>query len=60
MSNPHPVKQRQSDVMSDRIKAKFAKYAKRKRQPGEATTRIVNTFAKNNLYRPPVWPAPIR
>lgn len=41
-----------SDALSPRLKAKFAAYVPRQRQPGEAMPYHINTFAgKKNQYK---------
>jgi len=60
MSNPNPVRRRQTDVMSDRMKAKFSLYVPRKRHPGEATSITSTVMNKTNVYKPVAWVAPVR
>ena len=41
-----------SDVLSPRMKAKFAPFVKRDRMDGEALPRIVTVMHPRNIYRP--------
>jgi len=56
MSNPHPVKQRKPDAMSDRMKAKFSTYVPRQRLPNEATGPLISVMSQPE-YKPPAWVA---
>ena len=61
MANPNPVKQQRYVDMPKCIRKAFPQgFTPRQRLPGEALPYHINTFAKGNEYKPPVWNAPIR